>query len=82
MNWIWDYDIPKNWRPKTAAQWAWFLVRKINYGDFQGLNRDAVKKYFSRIKTLLDLGKKAMLENFLKIKKTWLCLTPGVKHLN
>lgn len=63
---IWDYDIAKNWRPTTDAQWQWFLVRKINYDDFEGLNKKIVKKYFEIIKKLIDPGKRAMLENFIK----------------
>lgn len=69
MNWVWDYDIPKNWRPKNAAQWAWFLVRKINYGEFNGLRKNIVRKYFPLIKRFLDPGRRAMLENFLKLQK-------------
>lgn len=64
--WIWDYKIPNNWQPKTDREWEWFLVRKINYDDFKGLPKEIVKKYFLRIKKLIDPGKKAMFENFLK----------------
>lgn len=63
--WIWDYNIKNNWQPHTEKQWEWFLVRKINYGDFKGLKKDIVKKYFPKIKELLDPGKKKMLEYFL-----------------
>lgn len=64
--WIWDYKIPNNWQPKTDREWEWFLVRKINYDDFKGLQKEIVKKYFPKIKKLIDPGKEAMLENFLK----------------
>lgn len=64
--WIWDYKIPKDWQPKTDQEWEWFLVRKINYDDFKKLNKETVKKYFPRVKRLLDPGKRAMLENFFK----------------
>lgn len=63
--WNWDYDLPRNWRPKTHAQWEWFLVRKINYGDFGGLTKEVIKKYFPKIRKLLDPGKKALLQNYL-----------------
>lgn len=63
--WIWDYKINKNWQPKTDGDWQWLLVRKINYGDFKGIKKDMLKKYFPKIKKWLDLGKRAMIENFL-----------------
>lgn len=61
---IWDYNIDANWKPKTHAQWEWFLVRKINYDDFTGLRKATIKKYFPAVKHLLDPGKRAMLEHF------------------
>lgn len=64
--WVWDYQLPKNWKPKTPFEWRWYLVRKINYGDFQGLTKKNIGKYFKQIKRHLDPGKQAMLENFLK----------------
>lgn len=64
--WVWDYKIKKNWQPKTDYDWQWFLVRKINYGDFAGITKDMLKKYFPKIKQWLDLGKKTMIENFLQ----------------
>lgn len=63
--WNWDYDLPKNWEPKNDPEWEWFLVRKINYGDFKGLKKEVIGKYFPKIKKLLDPGKRLMLENFL-----------------
>lgn len=60
----WDYNLPKNWQPKTAKEWEWFLVRKINYGDFKGLKAGIIKKYFPKIKNKLDTGKKMLLENY------------------
>lgn len=63
---IWDYNLPKNWRPTTDREWEWFLVRKINYDDFTGLRKETVKKYFEKIKKYLDPGKRAMLENFFE----------------
>ena len=63
--WNWDYDLAKNWQPKTPEEWEWFLVRKINYGDFGGLKKNILKKYFPKIAKRLDPGKKAMFANFL-----------------
>jgi len=63
---LWDYKLPKDWRPEIAEEWQWFLVRKINYGDFKGLRKKIIKKYFPQIKNQLDPGKKMMLEHFLK----------------
>ena len=63
--WNWDYDLPKNWQPKTDAEWEWFLVRKLTYADFEGLKKADVTKYFPRIKMRLDPATRAMLDHFL-----------------
>lgn len=63
---IWDYDLPKNWKPKTPVEWRWYLTRKINYGDFRGLTKKKIKEHFNQIKKYLDPGKRAMLKHFLK----------------
>lgn len=59
---VWDYKVPKNWKPKTDEGWIWYLERKINYGDFKGLNPRVIKKYFRKLK--LDPGKRIMFEHF------------------
>lgn len=64
---IWDYNVKDNWEPRTNSQWEWFLVRKINYGDIIGLKKEMIKKYFPKIKKLLDPGKREMFANFLNI---------------
>ena len=64
--WIWDYKIDKNWKPKTDEDWEWFLVRKINYGDFTGIKKETLKKYFPKIKKQLDFGKRVMIGHFLQ----------------
>jgi MarR-like DNA-binding transcriptional regulator SgrR of sgrS sRNA len=61
----WDYDLPKNWQPKTDRQWLWFLERKINYDDWQGLKKKTIKKYFPRLKKRLDPGKRELLKHYL-----------------
>ena len=62
----WDYDLPKGWKPKNDKEWEWFLVRQINYGEFQGLKKEQIRKHFAEIKKHLDPGKRAMLEEYLK----------------
>ena len=66
LKYNWDYDLPKNWRPKNDWQWFWYLERKINYDDWQGLKAGIIKKYFPKIKNRLDPGKRKMLEHFFK----------------
>lgn len=63
---IWDYHVGKNWQPKNHQEWEWFLVRKINYGDLQGITKNVIKKYFSNIKMKLDPGKRILFEYFLR----------------
>lgn len=59
---LWDYKIPKNWQPTTPAEWVWYLERKINYGDWKGLNPKIIKKYQARLQ--LDPGKKLLLKAY------------------
>lgn len=65
MVFIWDYELPKNWRPKTEGEWCWYLVRKINYNDFKGIKKGILKKYFNLIEKKLDPGKRRMLACYL-----------------
>ena len=62
----WDYNIPKNWKPKTDRQWLWFLERKINYDDWKGLKKETIKKYFNQLKDRLDPGKREMLRHYFQ----------------
>ncbi len=62
----WDYELPKNWKPKTDRQWLWYLERKINYGDWDGLKKAWIKKYWPRLQDRLDPGKRRMLELYLE----------------
>jgi len=64
---VWDYDLPKNWQPKTESQWLWLLTRKINYSDWKGLTAEIIKRYFPKLKKRLDPGKRMFLENYFKI---------------
>ncbi len=61
---IWDYKLSKKWKPRDDAGWIWYLERKINYGDWQGLNPKVIKKYFRKLH--LDPGKRLMLNAYFK----------------
>ncbi|TSC95076.1 MAG: Uncharacterized protein CEN87_88 [Parcubacteria group bacterium Licking1014_1] len=60
----WDYNLKKNWKPKTDRQWLWYLERKINYDDYKGLERKMIKKYFFQLEKRLDPGKRAMFKYY------------------
>ncbi len=62
----WDYNLPKNWEPRTELQWLWYLERKINYGDWKGLKREQIRQFFPKLKKRLDPGKRKMLELYFK----------------
>ena len=64
MKWNWDYDLPDDWQPITDKEWEWFLVRKLNYGDYGGLTRAIIKNYFHAIKPQLDPSIRALFENY------------------
>jgi len=61
----WDYDLPKNWKPKTDSEWVWYIERIVNYGSSHNekLNKSIVKKYFSRLK--LDKERKQFIRFLL-----------------
>jgi hypothetical protein len=63
---LWDYRLPKNFKPETESEWLWYLARKINYDDWKGLKPGVIKKLFPRLKKYLDPGKKLLLENFFR----------------
>ena len=64
--WNWDYQLPKNWKPKTDEEWEWYLVRKINYEDLKGITKDKIAQYFPAIARYLDPGKRIIIEHYLK----------------
>lgn len=66
---VWDYNLDEDWRPKNERQWIWYLKRKINYGDWEGLKAATIKKYFPKLKEKLDPGKRKMLEIYFQRKK-------------
>jgi len=65
-DYIWDYDLPRGWRPATEGQWLWYLERKINYDDWKGLKTEIIRKFFPKLKRRLDPGKREMLKHYLK----------------
>lgn len=63
---VWDYNLAEDWKPRNKRQWIWYLTRKINYGDWKGLEKSTIKKYFSDLKEKLDPGKRKMLEYYFQ----------------
>lgn len=63
--WVWDYDLPDNWEPKTDDEWEWYLVRKLNYEDLEGITREKIARYFPHIERYLDPGKRILIEYYL-----------------
>lgn len=61
---LWDYKIKKGWNPKTKQEIIWFLERKINYDDWNGIKPSLLKKYYKHLK--IDPGKKLMLQAYFK----------------
>lgn len=61
----WDYQLGKKWKATTPEEMEWFLVRKINYNDLDGLKKTDIKLFFPKIKNQLDPGKRIMLEKFI-----------------
>lgn len=63
--WAWDYDLPDDWQPKTDAEWAWYLVRKINYEDLDGITPEILARYVPTLDKELDPGKRTLLMYYL-----------------
>lgn len=62
----WDYKLKEGWKPATEGEWLWYLERKINHDDWDGLKKVWIKEHFPKLKGRLDPGKRIMLENYLK----------------
>jgi hypothetical protein len=60
---IWDYDV-KKLDLKNPKVLIWYLERKIEYGDWEALNKEILKKYLPKLK--IDFYLKRILKNFLK----------------
>jgi len=46
---IWDYDV-KKLDLSNPEVLIWYLERKIEYGDWESLDRKTLKKYLPRLK--------------------------------
>ena len=62
---VWDYDLPPDWVPKTDTAWEWYLVRKLNYEDLEGVTNKLLAKHFPNLDNELDPGKRILLEYYL-----------------
>lgn len=60
---IWDYDI-KNLNLKNPQVLIWYLQRKIEYGDWEAIDKKTLKKYLHQLK--IDPYLKKILEKFLR----------------
>jgi hypothetical protein len=60
---IWDYDI-KKLDLRSPKVLIWYLKRKIEYGDWEALDRKTLKKYLPKLK--INPYLKEVLRNFLK----------------
>ncbi len=61
----WDYDLPKDWKPRTNGEWIWYLTRLVNYGlKGERIDVKILKKYFPYLKA--DPTKKAFLKFILE----------------
>ena len=60
---IWDYDVSKIdlSKPKTAR---WYLKRRIEYADWEGLEYKLLKKYLPELE--IEPYTKAILLDFIK----------------
>ena len=62
-DYIWDYDI-KNLDLSKPEVLLWYLKRKVEYGDWEVLDRKTLKKHLPKLK--IDPYLKKILQNFLK----------------
>ena len=63
QKYIWDYDI-KKLDLKNPDVLIWYLQRKIEYGDWEVLDRKTLKKYLPKLK--INRYVKQILQSFLK----------------
>lgn len=61
---LWDYQLPKKWKPRTAGAVRWYLERRINYGDWKGLKPLEIKTHLNKLR--IDPVKKLLLTNYFK----------------
>ena len=63
---IWDYDI-KSIDFDKPAQLRWYLARKINFGDWKGLDTSLVEKHLDKLD--IDPALKKMLKDYYADKR-------------
>jgi hypothetical protein len=59
---IWDYDI-KNLDLSKKKTLLWYLQRKIEYGDWESIDKKTLKKYLKEIK--IDPILREILKSFV-----------------
>lgn len=60
---IWDYDV-KELDLRKPEVLLWYLKRKIEYGDWEALDRKTLKKYLPKLK--INPYLKEILRTFLE----------------
>lgn len=60
---IWDYDVKKLDLSKPEVL-TWYLKRKIEYGDWEALDKKSLKKYLPKLE--INPFLKEILRSFLK----------------
>lgn len=60
---IWDYDFNSADLSKPAIA-QWYLKRRIEYGDWQGLEYNLLKKHLKKLD--IDSVLKSILQNFIQ----------------
>jgi hypothetical protein len=63
QKYIWDYDVRKL-DLKNPDVLIWYLQRKIEYGNWEVLDRKTLKKYLPKLK--INRYVKQILQSFLK----------------
>ncbi len=62
-DYIWDYET-KNLDLKNQDVLLWYLARKIEYGDWEVLDKKTLKKYLPKLK--INPYLKRILKEYLK----------------
>ncbi|MBU1177199.1 MAG: hypothetical protein ABIG88_00595 [Patescibacteria group bacterium] len=60
---FWDYDI-KNIDFDNSNSMIWFLSRKLNFGDLDGIKKKDLKKFLKHLH--INSSLKELFTNFLK----------------
>lgn len=64
---IWDYDVSQmNFDDPDTIKW--YLTRKIEFGDWESIDRKILQKYLPELS--IDPSLKALLQQFLSHEKT------------